>query len=724
MKRFSFGKEIYGAGVGTLIGLPGILACALILAAPLGAGLFSLAVQSTVVSAVGAALIGSWLGGMRVHFSGPRISLTLLIAADLAHNAQFSAGTFLVLVGAATALSGVFQVLMGALRLGSLIRFLPFPVLAGFMTAVNIAVLWTQAPFILAGLAPGFEARADLPQPMSLIALAAALAIGLIPQGVLQRSLPRSLHLLPPALLGWMVGTAVFYLASFLLAGHWQYVNESLAKLSLTANAITIFGMDELPLSRQLIPHALALAILGALETLMSAASVQKRTGQTLYANRELVGQGITNMLIGLAGGLPVAGMSQRTETAVAAGAGTRAAGALSGLMTLLLVTAGAPFLGLLPTAVICGGLIALSIGSLRQWGIEPLRRMLGAARGPQRQRRLWGDIATVFLVMAVGLAFGPSAGVGFGVLCAMALFIIKSGQSLVREQVTLRNKRSTLQRSVLAREVLDARGYEVSFIELGGALFFGSADTLIRAATPCVIQRGILIISLEHVSDIDSSGAMALCDVAGACRNVQCQFWLAGAGNIERYRPVLAAAGLFELVLPNQLMDSADHALERAEQHLLDDAGAATRHVSQPMARAGIFRGLEGPDLAVVRGFMEERHLAHGETLFAKGDPVDGLYIINAGQIGISVEDALGVRRRIAAFTPGTMIGEIAFVEGGDRSAQAVAEEESVLWLLKREDLPEIEAANPKIVHILFANIAREIAARLRSTTEVLRQR
>ena len=724
MNRFSFGKEIYGAGVGTLIGLPGILACALILAAPLGADMFSLAVQSTVISAVGAAMIGSWLGGMRVHISGPRISLTLLIAADLAQNAQFSAATFLVLVGAATALSGVFQVLMGALRLGSLIRFLPFPVLAGFMTGVNLAVLWTQAPFILAGLAPGFDARADLPQPTSLLALAVALATGLMPQTVLQRFLPRSLHLLPPALIGWVVGTAVFYLAGFLLSGDWHYVNQSLAGLSLTAHAITLFGVDELPLSRQLIPHALALAVLGALETLMSAASVQKRTGQMLFANRELIGLGITNMLIGLAGGLPAAGMAQRTENAVAAGARTRAAGALSGVLTLLLVTAGAPFLGLLPTAVICGGLIALSFGSLRQWGIEPVRRMLGAARGRQGQRRLWGDIATMFLVLAVGLAFGPSAGVGFGVVCAMALFIMKSGQSLVREQVTLRNKRSTLQRSALARQVLETRGDEASFINLGGALFFGSADALIRAATPRVIRRGVLIVSLEQVSDIDSSGAVALCEVALACRNVQCQFWLAGTGTIERYRPVMAAAGLFELVLPNQLVDSADHALERAEQHLLDEAGAATRHVSQPMARAGIFRGLEGPDLAVVRGFMQERHLAHGATLFVKGDPVDGLYIINAGQIGISIEDALGVRRRIAAFTPGTMIGEIAFVEGGDRSAQAVAEEESVLWLLKREDLPAIEAANPKIVHILFANIAREIAARLRSTTEVLRQR
>ena len=720
MNRFSLGREIYGAGVATLIGLPGILACALILAAPLGPALFPLAVQSAVISAVGAALIGSWIGGMRVHLSGPRISLSLLIAADLAHNAQFSAGSFLVLVGAATALSGVFQVLMGAMRLGSLIRFLPFPVLAGFMTAVNIAVLWTQAPFILSGLVTGFEARADLPQPMSLIALAVALIVGLLSS----RRLPRAFHAVPPALLGWITGGVVFYLTGIGLNSDWSYVNESLSKLSLTANALTIYSMEELPLGRHLIPHALALAILGSLESLLSAAAVQKKTSQVLHANRELVGQGITNILIGLAGGLPAAGMAQRTEAAIEAGASSRAMGGLSGLMTLALVTVGAKFMALVPTAVICGGLIAMALEALRNWGIEPLRRMLREALGRRRQRRLWGEIGTLCMVMAVGLGFGPSAGVGFGVVCAMVLFIMKSGQSVVRESVTMRRKRSTLQRSAFAREVLDARGDEVTYIELGGALFFGSADAFVRAATPQIRRGSILIVSLEHVTDIDSSGAVALCDIARACRNAHCQFWLAGSSIIERDRSVMVAAGVFEFALPNQLIDTADHALERAENQLLEDAGSQTRHVAQPLAKAGIFRGLKGDDLALVRGYLVSRHLAQGQALFSKGDPVDGLYIIDAGQIGISIEDANGVRRRIAAFTPGTMIGEIAFVEGGDRSAQAIAEEESVLWLLKREHLADLEHANPKIVHILFANIAREIAARLRNTTEALRQR
>ena len=122
--------------------------------------------------------------------------------------------------------------------------------------------------------------------------------------------------------------------------------------------------------------------------------------------------------------------------------------------------------------------------------------------------------------------------------------------------------------------------------------------------------------------------------------------------------------------------------------------------------------------------GFFEERHLSRGDVLFKKGDPVDGLYVIVEGQIGVRIEDAHGVSRRIAAFTPGTMIGEIAFIEGGNRSAQVVTEEESRLWVLKRERLADIEKADPKIVHKLIVNITREIADRLRHTTDDLRRR
>ncbi len=714
--RIVWWRELSGGGLSALLALPGILACALIVAAPLDHALFPLAVQSALVSALGASFLGCWLTGIRGQISGPRIALSLLIAAELALKPDITPATFLVLIGAVTALTGLIQVLMGLLRLGSLVRYLPFPVLAGFLTAVNLAVLWSQLPLLLAGLVPAFAGREDLPQPVSVLAIAATLGAAALSA----RWLPR----VPSSITALLGGCAAFYLLGHVIAAPFSYVNEALAQLSLSGSALGFYGMHELPLTRQLVPHALALAVLASLDSLLSAAAIHKLTGRTLHANRELTGQGITNLLIGLAGGLPVSGTQVRAEAVIRMGAKTRAAPLFDGVLNLLLALFGAGLLALIPTAVIVGSLIAAVAASLKSWGIDPVMRMLRSLGGGGKRRVLLGDLATLCGVLAVGLIFGLSAGVAFGVLASMALFIAKSGARVVHATATLKTRRSTLQRSAAANDILESGGAQTAVIELRGALFFGSSFAFSQEALARLPKRGTLIIDLEEVTDIDSSGAATLCDLARACSEARCRLWLAGRRVVESHQSVLAASGVLELLAPNQIIDTLDHALERAEMALLADVTNATRHVGVPLAKAGLFKGFDAAAMALARGFLEERHLARGETLFNKGDPVDGLYVIDEGQIGVRVEDAQGVSRRIAAFTPGTMIGEIAFIEGGRRSALVIAEEESRLWLLRRERLDEIEKMDPKIVHLLIVNITREIAARLRHTTDDLRMR
>ena len=716
MGRVEWGKELAGGTLTALLALPGILACALIVAAPLDRSLFPMAVQSALVGALGASFIGCWLTGIRGQMSGPKITLSLVIAAEMALNPNITPATFLVLIGALTALTGIMQIMMGALRLGSVVRYLPFPVLAGFLMAVSIAALWSQLPLLLAGLWPGFAARDDLPQPVSVLAIAVTVGVAL--------SAGRLLPRVPSSIAGLVAGIAGFYLIGHLLTPSFDYVNKALEQFSLSGSALTLYGMHELPLTRQLVPSALALAVLASLDSLMSAAAIHKRTGRTLHANRELLGQGFTNILIGLAGGLPVSGAQLRSEESIRVGAKTEAASIFDGFLILTVALLGVTVLSHIPTAVIVGTLIAAVLGSLKNWGIDPIVRIVRSLIKGGERRVLLGDLATLGGVLAVGLVFGPSAGVAVGVLAAMVLFIVKSGGSVVYATGTLQSRRSTLQRSAAANALLEAGGAKVAVIELRGALFFGSSFVFSQEASARIAPRGTLIVDLEQVTDIDSSGAATLFDLARACRDVRGNLWLAGRRVVDSHRSVLGASGIFDVIAPNQVIDTLDHALERAEAAILHDAADTTRHVGVPLAKAGLFQGFDKADLTVARNFFEERHLSRGQVLFKKGDPVDGLYVIDEGQIGVRIEDTHGVSRRIAAFTPGTMIGEIAFVEGGNRSALVVAEEESRLWLLKRERLADIELADPKIVHKLIVNITREIAARLRHTTDDLRRR
>ena len=716
MGRVMWGKELAGGTLTAMLALPGVLACALVVVAPLDRALFPLAVQSALIGALGASFLGCWLTGIRGEMSGPKITLSLLIAAELALNPNVTPATFLVLIGAMTALTGVMQMIMGALRLGSMVRYLPYPVLAGFLMAVSIAAIWSQLPLLLAGLLPGFAAREDLPQPVSVLTIAVTVMVALYSG----RLLPR----VPSSIAGLVAGIAAFYLLGHLLTPSFAYINTGLAQFSLSGDALVFYGLSELPLTRQLLPQALALAVLASLDSLMSVTAIHKLTGRALNANRELMGQGLTNILIGFAGGLPVSGSQLRAEEAIRIGAKTEAASLFDGLIVLTAALLGAAVLTHVPTAVIVGVLIAAVLGSLKAWGIDPVVRIARSLIEGGKRRVLFGDLATLGGVLAVGLIFGPSAGVAVGVLAAMVLFIVKSGSQVVHATGTLKSRRSTLQRNAAANAVLLAGGAQIAVIELRGALFFGSSFAFSEDAAARIPARGTLIVNLEEVTDIDSSGAATLCDLARTCSAAHGSLWLAGRRVVDGHHSVLAASGLFDVITPNQVIDTVDHALERAELMLLHDADDTTRHVGVPLTKAGLFQGFGKADMAVVRSFFEERHLARGETLFNKGDPVDGLYVIDEGQIGVRIDDMHGVSRRIAAFTPGTMIGEIAFIEGGNRSALVVAEEESRLWLLKRDRLGEIEKVDPKIVHLLIINITREIAARLRHTTDDLRKR
>ena len=716
MGRIAWGKEFAGGTLTSMLALPGVLACALVVVAPLDRALFPLAVQSALIGALGASFLACWLTGIRGQFSGPKITLSLLIAAELALTPNITPATFLVLIGALTALTGVMQMIMGALRLGSVVRYLPYPVLAGFLMAVSIAALWSQLPLVLSGLVPGFVARDDLPQPVSVLAIAVTVVVAL--------SAGRLAPRVPSSIAGLAIGIAAFYLIGHLLTPSFFYVNKAMEQFSLSGGTIMLHGLYELPLTRQLLPQALALAILASLDSLMSAAAIHKLTGRALNANRELLGQGLCNILIGFAGGLPISGSQLRAEESIRVGSTTEAASIFDGVIVLTVVLLGVSLLAQIPTAVIVGILIAAVVGSLKSWGFDPVMRIARSLLKGGKRRVLYGDLATLGGVLTVGLLFGPSAGVAVGVLATMILFIVKSGSSVVHASGTLKTRRSTLQRNAAANTLLLAGGAQIAVIELRGAFFFGSSFAFSEEAAARIPARGTLIINLEEVNDIDSSGAAALCDLARACRDARATLWLAGRRTIDGHRSILDASGLFNVIASNQVIDTIDHALERAELILLNEADDTTRHVGVPLARAGLFQGFGKDDMTVVRSFFEERHLSSGEMLFNKGDPVDGLYVIDEGQIGVRIEDVHGVSRRIAAFTPGTMIGEIAFIEGGNRSAMVVAEEESRLWLLKRDRLDDIGKVDPKIVHNLIVNITREIAARLRHTTDDLRRR
>ena len=150
-------------------------------------------------------------------------------------------------------------------------------------------------------------------------------------------------------------------------------------------------------------------------------------------------------------------------------------------------------------------------------------------------------------------------------------------------------------------------------------------------------------------------------------------------------------------------------------EEHAPGDARAGTAQDAIPLSQSSLLQGLSPGQQAVVTGLLQTRQLVAGQRLFSAGDPADGLYLLSQGSV--SVRSPTG--QRFASFSPATMLGELAMLDGHGRSADAVADSDCVVHLLTREALARVAETDPPLCTLLYRNVALHLAGRLRVASE-----
>jgi len=713
LKLALLGREAAGGAVSLLVGLPAFFTCALIISAPFGESFFGPALQMAFAGVIIGTLVGGWFTGIPVHLYGPRASLAIVLAGGLASLGALTPVNFVAATALCSLLTGVLLLVFGALRFGSLVRYVPYPVLAGFMSTVALAVILSQLPIALAGLLGAFPTRSDVLQPVGL-----AMVIFSFVACVLGSRTGR----LAPPVWGLLLGTIVYHLTLWLTG---QSAPAEHAVTSATRwwpesfVLAPIAGDLSLPLA--LLPVALTLATVSALESLMAAAGMQRVSGETLHANRDLVGLGATNVLVGLAGGMVTAGSPSNASAAYDAGARTRVGNAMHGLMLATILLVATPLLELIPVPVLVGVLLHAMVGNLRLWLVQPLMRQLRSARDDLQSRR---ESLLIPLVLVAGIAYGPTGAVLVGVGTAMVLFILLSSRSVVRGVHSGKSLRSSIQRDATRAALLTEHGERIRYIECVGPLFFGTADQLLREARPTLGADRVVVLDLERVTLIDASGAASIADFVHQARTSGTRLLFAGRDTLNAFRPALAAQGLEDRLLTENLFIDGDHALEHAESMLLGLLGIPATEDNPPMSTWGMLHGLSSEEIATLEARLQVFDAPKGTALFSQGEHIDTLYFIKRGAISVHLHDAKGIAHRLAAFQPGTVIGEIAFLEGGARSATAVADQDATVLMLTRDIFNTLEAEHPRIARRLIGNVAQEIARRLRVTTLSARRR
>lgn len=714
--------EAAGGLASAIPGLVHALTLGVLAFAPLGPEHVEVAIRAGFAAAIFGGIAATALSGTPLPATGPRASTSLILAGfvtTLAADPGLGVPQALALTALCTALAGALQILFGALRLGTLAKFVPYPVIAGFMCGVAILIVLSQLPHLL-GLAPAALRGASLGwlaavQPLSaVVGLATAAMIWII---------GRRWKRLPAALLGLLAGTAVFYVLRTAVgdgAGS-PVVGPVPGGLPLPTALGSVMDLAGTPALANHFPGlaatAAVIAIIGSLDSLLAAAAIDVVAGVRHRTNRELVAQGVGNIVSALFAGVPVALSPTRAIPAFRAGGRTRAIGFIAATLLAAVLLAGNGALAYLPLAVLGGVMLTVAWGLVDVWTRDLVRRLVAG----DRDRTLLWSAAVVVLVAAITVLINFVIAVIAGVFLSMALFIASMNRSLVR---SIQNGAARPSRRIYgpeqARVLSDARR-KIAVVELEGALFFGSAERLRAEVEPLAPAARFVVLDFHRVNSIDASGALALEQLANRLGAAGSSLLLAGVVPEGRHGLALVAAGTYSKPEARGWFVDADQAIGWAEDRLL----GTTRSISSeeiPFERLALAAGLSGDELVSLRRLLRRAELKANEVLFREGEPGDQLYLLARGAVSILVYGG-GQQRRIVTFAPGSVFGEAAMLDGAPRSATATAVEDTAVYSLSRGALEALARSDPGLSNKLLVNLGRHLSARLRQTTDTLRE-
>jgi sulfate permease, SulP family len=467
---------IAGVTVG-LVALPLAMAFAIASGLPPQNGIYCAIIAGFTISA---------LGGSRVQIGGPTGAFVVVVSGIVA--AHGIDGLFMC-----TLMAGVILVLLGITGLGTAVKFIPRPVVVGFTNGIGVLIASTQIRDLF-GLQvsqiPGeflarirvFVASAGTASLAATIVAVATIAAILLLRAVSRR--------IPGSIIVLLIGSAIAYLAALpvdTIGSRFGVVPGGLPQLQVPA-----FRPD---LVLTLLSPALTVAMLGAIESLLSAVVADRMTGDRHDPNVELTAQGIANVLSPLFGGLPATGAIARTATNIRSGARTPVAGMTHAVTLLMILLFAAPLTRHIPLAMLAGILLIVSY-DMGEWREIPEVLKLGAA-----EAAVWG--ITFLLTVLADLTVAVEA----GMILAALLYIRRVTTTTTVAKVTREYVEHGRPHSLQLHDIPD----DVAIYRIHGPFLFGSSDKLLELEQDIGSLPKVVILRLRNMTAIDGTGLHAI---------------------------------------------------------------------------------------------------------------------------------------------------------------------------------------------------------------------
>jgi SulP family sulfate permease len=665
----------------------------------------------------------AWRAGTRGVVGGMQATTAAVLAIVAATTAVGTFGSperaFLTVIAATlavTVLSGAIFLVVGMLRRGNLIRFVPYPVVGGFLAGAGWLLL-KGGIYVASGESPSQTPIWDLTDSSVLQLWLPALAFGSILL-ITTRLVKRPLVI--PAVLG--IGLVLFVIGMLVTGssiesargGNWLLLtvfDEAQPWEPWTLRALT--GADWFAVLEQWAGIAAAVFV-AVVVILFNISETELVLHRDLDTNQELRDAGVLNVVSGAVGGIPAYHALSMSALGEGMKVNARRAGLIAALVPLAAVLFGASVIELIPRMIVGGILVFLGLAFLIEW-VWDRRRSLPPV-----------EFGVVLVILAAFIGLGLLPGVVIGLVLSVVLFAVSYGRiELVREVAFGETYHSNVDRPSDQRAVLRALGDRVQILRVNGFVFFGSANSLLERIRKRVEAEPprFLVVDLRRVTGVDSSAVVSFVKMVHLAETNEFELVFTGAS--DPVRKQLGRGGVVESDGVVRFEPDLDRGLQWSEEGLLRVAGPdgnvvegvpvgnGAERVTSPDGSSAALAGMP----AGLGRYLERVTLPEGSVLIRQDEPPDDVFILESGRLSVEMVTAEGTRLRLRSVNPGVVVGEVSMYTGLPRTADVVAETPSVVLRLRGVTIRRMEADEPELAAAVHRWLAMTLSERLSDT-------
>ncbi len=717
--------EVWGGLASMLVALPSSIAFGVLVFSAISP---ELAGQGALVGMIGAAALGlvaPFVGGTPALITAPCAPAAAVLSglAITLVDGQVPAERIPGLLALTALLSAFLQALYGLLKGGQLIKYIPYPVVSGYLSGVGLIIALGQFPKLLGlpseeGFVHGLLSPSMWKWPGIIVGIV-TIAVMLL-AGRLTRMVPAAILALVSGVICYLI-LGLFDPALLTIENNPLVIGPIRSSTSFLQNvgdrfsSLLTINLEDVKL---VIYSALALSVLLSIDTLKTGVVLGALTRTRHNSNRGLFGQGVANLASFVAGGMPGAGTMGPTLVNVTSGGRRTLSGFVEGVFVVLAILFLSPLIAWVPIGALAGILLVVAF-RMFDW------QAFGLLKNAETRLDFVVIAAVVIVAETVGLISASATGIGLAIL----LFIRDQIRgSVLRRRATLRVISSKTHRLESERAILDEHGDDAAVCELQGNLFFGTTDNLFSELEPDLKVRKWLLFDMRRVQSMDYTAAHLfeqiherLKENGGGLLFSGMPSGLSSGQDLHGYMKKVGLVGGDGDDI--QIFDIRDDALDWMETRILEAAGWTRKAESAALEldQIELFAGFGTGVIEKLRECIFEQSVRAGEDVFHHGDEGDEIFLVRRGEVRILLPLKGDKVHHLATFGRGDFFGEMAFLDRGTRSADAEAKTDCELYVLSREEFDKHALKDPELGVRVFERIARAVSLHLRHTdTEV----